>query len=90
MPNVDDFGIVAVEALSAGTPVIAFRGGGAMDYIKPAKNGLFFYPQTAEALAKVLTGFNPAKYTQNDIKRSAEDFSIKAFRSKITKLVDNI
>lgn len=89
MPNVDDFGIVAVEALSAGTPVIAYRGGGAMDYIKPGKNGLFFNPQTPEALSKVLSGFNVSKYTQNDIKKSAEDFSIKAFRSKITKLVDN-
>lgn len=90
LPNIDDFGIVAVEALSAGTPVIAFRGGGAMDYIKPGKNGLFFSPQTAAALSKVLSGFNPSKYTRGDIKKSAGDFSIKAFRSKISKLVDNI
>ncbi len=89
-PGLDDFGIAAVEALSAGTPVIAFRGGGAMDYIKPGKNGLFFYPQTAAALAKVLSGFNPDKYTQSDIKKSASYFSIQAFRSKITRLVDNI
>lgn len=90
LPNVDDFGIVAIEALSAGTPVIAYRGGGAMDYIEPGKNGLFFYPQTPAALGKVLSGFNAGKYTQNDIKKSAEAFSAEAFRSKITKLVDNI
>jgi glycosyltransferase involved in cell wall biosynthesis len=89
-PGIDDFGIVAIEALSAGTPVIAYRGGGVMDYINPGKNGEFFKPQTAAALAKVLKGFNSGKYTQNDIKKSAEDFSIKAFRSKISKLVDNL
>ncbi|MDB5165957.1 MAG: hypothetical protein JWM37_29, partial [Candidatus Saccharibacteria bacterium] len=32
-PGLDDFGIVAVEALAAGTPVVAYKGGGALDYI---------------------------------------------------------
>ena len=41
-PNVDDFGIVAVEALAAGTPVIAYKKGGALDYIEDGKNGIFF------------------------------------------------
>lgn len=90
LPNVDDFGIVAIEALSAGTPVIAFRGGGAMDYIKPGKNGLFFSPQTVNGLSKILKGFNSSEYTQSDIKKSASGFSASAFRSKITKLVDDI
>ncbi|HEX5797344.1 MAG TPA: glycosyltransferase [Candidatus Saccharimonadales bacterium] len=89
-PGIDDFGIAAVEALSAGTPVIAFRGGGAMDYIKPGRNGQFFYPQTVSALIKALKNFNPDKYTQGDIKKSANNFSIEAFRSKISKLVEDI
>lgn len=89
-PGIDDFGIVAIEALSAGTPVIAYRGGGALDYIRPGKNGEFFKPQTVSALAKSLSGFNPGKYTQNDIKKSAQDFSPQAFRSKISKLVDSL
>lgn len=89
-PGLDDFGIVAAEALAAGTPVIAYRGGGALDYIKPGINGQFFKPQTASALVKSLTSFNPSKYTQNDIKKSSEDFSVEAFRSKISKLVDSL
>ncbi|HEX5456245.1 MAG TPA: glycosyltransferase [Candidatus Saccharimonadales bacterium] len=89
-PNIDDFGIAAVEALAAGTPVIAFRGGGAMDYIKPGKNGRFFTPQTVNGLIRVLKGFDPGKYTQGDIKKSANGFSASAFRDKITKLVDDI
>jgi glycosyltransferase involved in cell wall biosynthesis len=89
-PNIDDFGIAAVEALAAGTPVIAFRGGGAMDYIKPGKNGRFFSPQTVNGLIKTLRGFDPGKYTQSDIKKSANGFSRDAFRDKIAKLVDDI
>jgi glycosyltransferase involved in cell wall biosynthesis len=89
-PGTDDFGIVSIEALSAGTPVIAYNDGGAMDYIKPGVNGEFFEPQTTEALAKALSAFNSGKYTQDDIKNSAEDFSIQAFRLKITRLVDSL
>lgn len=89
-PGLDDFGIAPVEALAAGTPVIAYRGGGALDYIRPGLNGEFFKPQTAAALSKLLSGFNPGKYANGDIKKSAEDFSIRTFRSKISKLVDDL
>lgn len=89
-PGLDDFGIVAIEALSAGTPVIAYKGGGAMDYIKPGVNGQFFKPQSVPALVKTLTAFKKAKYTEKDIKKSAEAFSIEAFRSKISKLVESL
>lgn len=89
-PGVDDFGIVSIEALSAGTPVIAYKDGGALDYVKPGVNGEFFEPQTPDALAKAILKFNTGKYTQDDIKNSAEDFSIRAFRRKITRLVDSL
>jgi len=46
MPNLDDFGIVAVEALAAGTPVLAYQKGGALDYLVANKNGVFFDKQT--------------------------------------------
>jgi glycosyltransferase involved in cell wall biosynthesis len=89
-PGVDDFGIVSIEALSAGTPVIAYKDGGALDYIKPGVNGEFFESQTSTVLAKKMSGFNVKKYTQDDIKNSSEDFSIQTFRRKITRLVDSL
>ena len=51
MPNMDDFGIVAVEAMAAGTPVIAYNKGGALDYVVPGKTGLFFEKQTVKELS---------------------------------------
>ncbi len=89
-PGTDDFGIVSIEALSAGTPVIAYKDGGALDYVRQGVNGEFFQPQSTEALAKILSKFNSKKYTQDDIKNSAEDFSISAFRHKIRRLVDSL
>ena len=53
-PNADDFGIVAVEALAAGTPVIAYKKGGALDYIEDGKNGVFFERQTVSSLTQLL------------------------------------
>lgn len=82
-PGVDDFGIVAVEALAAGTPVIAYKDGGALDYIKPGKTGLFFEPQTAEALQNVLQKFNPASFNSGAIAKSTEIFDVRHFRSAL-------
>lgn len=89
-PGLDDFGIVAVEALAAGTPVIAYKAGGALDYIEPGKNGEFFNEQTAESLARTLRGFKPEKFDNSEIQKYARQFSSAAFRDKLNKLLDSI
>lgn len=89
-PGIDDFGIVAVEALSAGTPIIAYKEGGALDYVKPGLNGEFFDQQTSSSLAKAISEFDISKYAQSDIKSSASAFSVNSFRRKINKLVDSL
>jgi len=42
--GIEDFGMTAIESLAAGTPVIAAKGGGALDFIEDGKNGRFFKP----------------------------------------------
>ena len=86
-PGVDDFGIVAVEALAAGTPVIAYKDGGALDYVEPGKTGVFFSEQTAESLTQALSNFDPDKFNSVSIKRAAAKFSADNFRSKTQKLI---
>lgn len=73
-PGIDDFGIVAVEALSAGCPVIAYKNGGALDYITPGKTGYFFDIQTVSSLAQVLKSFKPIKDVPFPNKFSPESF----------------
>lgn len=89
-PGLDDFGIAAVEALAAGTPVIAYKAGGALDYIKPGKNGEFFKKRTVASLSEALLKFDASKYTSSEIKRTVDRFSIEEFRSKISRLVDSV
>lgn len=56
-PQVEDFGITAVEAQAAGKPVIAFRAGGALETVIEGETGLFFNEQTPESLADAVQRF---------------------------------
>jgi len=76
----DDFGIVAPEALAAGTPVIAYKAGGALDYVKPGVTGEFFAEQTASSLVGTLKQFDPTKYNHELISQSAQRLSAEQFR----------
>ncbi len=49
-PGEEDFGIVPVEVMACGRPVVALKRGGALDYVEPGVTGLFFEEQTVESL----------------------------------------
>lgn len=84
-PGLDDFGIVPIEAMAAGTPVIAYKAGGALDYVKPGSTGAFFDEQTVESLVVALKKFDPDAYDHKKITRAANRFSPKNFSTKMEK-----
>lgn len=86
-PQEEDFGITAVEAQAAGRPVIAFKKGGALESVVEGKTGEFFYPQTPEALAKVLAKFQSGKYDPKQIRAHALKFDKKVFKSQIISYI---
>jgi glycosyltransferase involved in cell wall biosynthesis len=86
----EDFGVTPVEAMAAGTPVIAFEAGGALDYIKPGINGEFFKQQTVESLAEAMQEFNPKKYSEKAIQQSAEKFSTSAFQTSFKDFISSL
>lgn len=87
-PGLDDFGIVPVEAMAAGTPVIAYKAGGALDYVIEGKTGMFFDEQTIDSLAEVLKNFSPQLFNNNYIVKHAEQFSAAAFHRKLTEFLE--
>lgn len=89
-PGLDDFGITPIEAMAAGTPVIAYKAGGALDYIIPGKTGMFFDQQTVESLTTALQQFKATDYTAADIKTTAESFSTQHFQQNMHKVLEDI
>lgn len=85
----EDFGIAPVEALAAGTPVIAYKAGGALDYVIPGVTGEFFEDQTVESLIEVLESFDPGKYKPDKLKEFAKDFSAAAYRKRMRKFIED-
>lgn len=88
-PSFEDLGIVPIEAMAAGTPVIAFKKGGSLDYVTEGKTGALFAEQTVASLKETLQNFNYAKYNSNQIKKAAEQFSVKNFQNKMGEFIQN-
>jgi len=91
-PGEDDFGIAPVEAMSAGTPVIALRKGGAKETIIEGVTGDFFDYSAAPLIAEAVVRFseNEKKYNREIIARHAEKFSRERFEREIKDYVRKI
>jgi glycosyltransferase involved in cell wall biosynthesis len=87
--NIEDFGVVAVEAMAAGTPVIAYSKGGPQDYIVPGKTGIFFDQQNVKSLRKALEAALEKSWNHEAIAKHADQFSVVSFRENIREFVKN-
>lgn len=85
--SLDDFGITPVEAMAAGTPVIAYQNGGALDYVIPGKTGSFFPHQTVASLSTALSEFKAASFDQKVIRSQAQSFSKANFKKAFTEFI---
>lgn len=88
-PQEDDFGIVAVEAMASGRPVIAYKGGGALEIVKSGITGLFFDKQTPEDLIKIILEFNNKNFNPQIIRAEAMKFDQEFFKDKIKNIIFN-
>jgi glycosyltransferase involved in cell wall biosynthesis len=88
----EDFGIVPVEAMSAGRPVIAYRRGGALETVNPGVTGLFFDRQEPEALVGAVERFEEIEpnFDSRRISASAQAFSREVFKNRITASIDGV
>jgi len=88
-PGEEDFGIVPVEAMAAGKPVIAYRKGGALETIVDGKTGIFFDQPTSSALAAALRQFmtQEDKFDAQLIAQHAQKFNKERFKTEMVKLI---
>ncbi len=87
-PSLEPFGLAPIEAMSAGIPVLAYQAGGALDYIEPDKNGIFFDKQTVSSLSNAMQKFKQNKWSPKEIKKSAEKYDQSVFKKKMRELID--
>lgn len=86
-PSYEDFGVTPVEAMAAGTPVIAYDKGGSRDYVISGKTGIFFEEQTVESLAAALKDFPNHTFDHAAIAQATQKFSPEAFDVHMTEFI---
>ncbi len=89
-PQVEDFGIVPLEAMASGRPVIAYRGGGALETVAEGETGIFFDEQTEISLAQAIGEYYQTDWDSHAIRTHALKFDEEVFRAKIAELLTQI
>jgi glycosyltransferase involved in cell wall biosynthesis len=91
-PGVEDFGIVPLEVMASGRPVIAFAKGGALETVVDGSTGLLFKDQSADGLADAIERFEAAAGTfcPNALQAHARSFDTSVFRARLAEHIDSV
>jgi len=89
-PQEEDFGLVPLEAMASGRPVIAYRAGGALETIIDKRTGIFFDEQTEIDLAQAVGQYYQTHFDPEFIRARAAQFDKKIFKEKILNLFSTI
>lgn len=89
-PGVEDFGIVPVEAMASGAPVIAYARGGALETVKDGETGIYFHEQTVEGLVEAVDKLESRgfQFDPKVLRTHAEKFSKERFKQEIQAFID--
>src|SRR3989344_244241 len=84
-PALEDAGMMVLESLACGTPVIAYGAGGALEFIREGIDGEFFSEQSESALKN----FDQSKYESSNLSNQALRYSRQVFRDKLKLVAEN-
>lgn len=86
----EDFGITPVEAMAAGTPVIAFKGGGFKETVVEGETGVFVEDASVETLKKAIGRIEETDWDKEKLQKQARKFDRRRFEEKIRGVVGKI
>lgn len=87
-PGEEDFGIVPVEAMASGRPVVAYGRGGATETVVADKTGVFFELQTVEAIIDAIERLERMDIDPATISGHAQSFGKSVFMEKMKAYID--
>ena len=90
VPNVEEFGIAAVEVQASGRPVVAIAKGGVTETVVPGRTGLLVDGEDAASLAEGLEEAALLKFDSAEIAANAARFSATSFRRRLTEMVTEL
>lgn len=88
LPNVEDFGITAVEAMACGRPVVVFGEGGGSESVIGGETGIVFREPTAAALRAAVDSLGTLRFNTDTLRARAETFSRPLFESRFRTFLD--
>lgn len=90
IPNIEEFGITAVEAQAAGRPVVAADGGGARETVREGETGVFVRHGDVDALAEALRYTDYSAFSRKALTEHANRFSEARFRARLRREVERV
>lgn len=90
LPQKEDAGIVQLEAMASGTPVIAYKSGGVLDVLEENVNGVFFEEQTVQGVISGIEKFEKQEsiFDAKKIRKTAEKFSTENFQKNYLEILE--
>src|SRR5256714_8013408 len=89
-PGEEDFGMAPLEANASGRPVIAFRGGGAVETIDEGVTGVFFDEPNSFSLAEAIEKFEGLRWDPFTLRRHAEKFDRTVFTFRVLQFLGSV
>lgn len=86
-PQLEDFGIVTVEAHSAGTPVVGLGRGGTAELVQEGVNGVLMEKQTVQSLVEALQRFETMTFDHEKIRQQALIYDVARFKREMKDFI---